>query len=148
MVLITGYLKRVCLHSFIILFQIFTDNIVTVSFVHSVMAERKSEWSEITRVQSEMLDCIACTKDEISDCLMLLQQYLEDNSDTAEYEKLETLHKKLRMVALLCCGVQDYILEIYILPTVTCKKKKRRTFLLFLFMSNRKDFFFKKLVLI
>ena len=76
------------------------------------MAERKSEWSEISRVQSELLDCIACTKDEISDCLVLLNQYLEDNSNMAEYEKLETLHRKLRMVTLFCCSVQDYILEI------------------------------------
>ena len=76
------------------------------------MAERKSERSHISRVQSEMLDCIACTKDEISDCLVLLQQYLEDNSDMVEYEKLETLHRKLRTVALLCRCVQDYILKI------------------------------------
>ena len=90
-----------------------TDNIVTVSFVYLVMAaERKSERSHIGRVQSEMLDCIACTKDEISDCLVLLQQYLEDNSNTAEYEKLENLHRKLRTVALLCRSIQDYILEI------------------------------------
>ena len=76
------------------------------------MVERKPERSHISRVQSEMLDCIACTKDKISDCLILLQHYLEDNSDTAEYEKLETLHRKLRTVALLCHGIQDYILEI------------------------------------
>ena len=64
------------------------------------------------KVQEELLDCVGVVKGEISDTLLLLEQYIDDNGDTVSKEKLEVLLKKMRVVALTCHGVQDYILEI------------------------------------
>ena len=74
--------------------------------------ERKSVPSAMGKVQEELLDCVGVVKGEISDTLLLLEQYIDDNGDTVSKEKLKVLLKKMRVVALTCRGVQDYILEI------------------------------------
>ena len=74
--------------------------------------ERKSVQSAVSKVQQELLDCVSVVKGEISDTLVLLEGYLDDNRDTVPKEKLEILLHKLKVVALTSHGVQDYILEI------------------------------------
>ena len=76
------------------------------------MAKRKTPVANVPNIQSELLDCIDIVKGEIFDVLVLLEQYIDDNVDTAEHQTLETILTKLKTVALLSRGVQDYILEI------------------------------------
>ena len=76
------------------------------------MAECKTLVGNVPNIQSELLDCIGIVKGEISDVLVLLKHYIDDNVDSADHETLETILTKLKTVALLLRGVQDYILEI------------------------------------
>ena len=66
----------------------------------------------MNRVQEELIDCVVVLKGEISDTLVLLDGCMEDRAQSVPKEKLEILLKKMRVVALTCCGVQDYILEL------------------------------------
>ena len=74
--------------------------------------ERKSVPSALSKVQGELLDCVGVVKGEISDTLVLLEGFIDDNEGKVTKEQLEMLLHKMRVVALTCRGVQDYILEI------------------------------------
>ena len=82
------------------------------------MADRKStplassSSPNLPNVQQELIECIDIVKTEITDVLKILQDYINDKSDKVNVEQLEVLLRKLKTVALLSRGVQDYIFEI------------------------------------
>ena len=101
----------ICIQS-ILIYPIFIPISFSFLFVLLALAERKTSVANVPNIQFELLDCIGIVKGEISDVLVLLEQYIDDNADTAECETLETILTKLNTVVLLSRGVQDYILEI------------------------------------
>ena len=85
-----------------------------LTFQPSVMAKRKSNVNEIAKVQHELLDYMDIVKGEISDAVVLLEQFMEESYDKGgpTHDELEKLLKKVQKAALAARGVQDYILEI------------------------------------
>ena len=82
------------------------------------MADRKSTPSassacpNLPKVQHKLIECIDIVKSEITDVLKILQDYIDENSENVNVEQLEVLLRKLKTIALLWRGVQDYIFEI------------------------------------
>ena len=76
------------------------------------MSRKSIPVSNLGKLQLELLDCVGIVKDEISNVLVLLQQFIDDSGPEVDYDKLEILFKKMQKAALECRGVQDYILEI------------------------------------
>ena len=63
----------------------------------------------LPKVQHKLIECIDIVKSQITDVLKILQDYIDENVNV---EQLEVLLRKLKTVALLSRGVQDYIFEI------------------------------------
>ena len=67
-----------------------------LTFQPSVMAERKSNLNEMAKLQHELLDYMGIVKGEISDTVVLLEQFLDDSYDKGgpTHNELEKLLKK------------------------------------------------------
>ena len=78
------------------------------------MAQRKSNVNEIAKVQHELLDYMGIMEGEISNAVVLLEQFIDKSYDKGgpTHDELEKLLKKVQKAALAARGVQDYILEI------------------------------------
>ena len=72
-------------------------------------APTTSATPNIPNIQHELLECINIVKSKITEVLKIMKDYINEHADTVDIEKLEVLLRKLKMVALLSIGVQDYI---------------------------------------
>ena len=60
------------------------------------MLQKSVPVSNLGKLQLELLDCVGIVKYEISDILVLLQEFINNSGPEVDYDKLEILLKKCK----------------------------------------------------